>query len=121
MVIHMIQCLIISVWGVGCHEYSHASDASKSTAARWDMYGRLIPEADVELMKNSYSSNYNKDNERHQYLAIPTETRARLNEIRKVANDNNLWDVMNKKPTREQFNKLIEKGNSGLSELKRNT
>jgi len=109
--------------GVGCHEYSHASDASTSTAARYDMYGRLIPAADVELMKNSYSSDYDKDNKRHQYLASPTETRARLNEIRKVAFDNNLWDVMNKKPTREQFNKLTErkkswKYNTGLYDLR---
>ena len=94
--------------GTGCHEFSHASDMDRTFQVNPFRSDYIIPEADVQLMENSLSSNYDENDKRHKYLKKPTETRARLNEIRKVALDNNLWDVMNKKPTKEEFNKLKE-------------
>ena len=85
------------------HETSHAQD-----------YGGLnIPSKDVQFLDNMFKDNnpmkmtrlsynkwYNGDinkNSEKTYVADPTETRARINEVRKQMVDNNIRNVFNKK------------------------
>jgi hypothetical protein len=76
------------------HELSH----------QFDDNGKNIPTYYNQLIKNNY--NNKKSTDRLNYIGIPTETRARLNTIRKQAYDDKIYDVLNKPATKEDVNKL---------------
>lgn len=83
---------------------------------------RLIPEKDINLMKSFYSDNnvykklfnksalknedLNEDREWFNYVSEPTETRARLNDIRYNAKKYNVYDPFTEKVTPEILNKI---------------
>ena len=85
---------------------------------------RLIPEKDINLMKLFYSDNksyknlfnksalkdkdLNKNREWFNYVSEPTETRARLNDIRYNAKKYNIYDPFTQKVTPEILNKIKE-------------
>jgi hypothetical protein len=85
---------------------------------------RLIPEKDINLMKSFYSNNKtyknlfnksalkNKDlNEQREwfnYVSEPTETRARLNDIRYNAKIHGIYDPFTQKVTPEILNEIKE-------------
>jgi hypothetical protein len=128
--------------GVAVHELAHSSDApvnffDKLFLARKK---RLIPETDNQLIegmvnKEFHETPYFQENrslimdfgpeEFHRqkkayndyykdYVGIPTETRARLMEIRKAAYDANqkdpnaMYDPLNQKVTPETYQKLLK-------------
>jgi hypothetical protein len=76
------------------HELSH----------QFDDNGKNIPTYYNQLIENNY--NNKKSTDRLNYIGIPTETRARLNTIRKQAHDNKIYDVLNKPATQEDLKKL---------------
>jgi hypothetical protein len=113
------------------HEYSHVADDN----------GRLIPQKDIDLMRSFIGdplerkrqfSNYAYDTSdkgkqkikaQYDYISDPTETRARLNELRFLGKDSGLYDPFTQKVTPEifkQFNNLesFPGGNQPLEELK---
>jgi hypothetical protein len=96
------------------HELSHSSDRPLENEKN-----RLIPTRDniaIKLLKKgplfSFGNSYNK------YLNRPTETRARLNQIRKIAVDNNLYDPFTEKVTPEILEKIIERGDNATKKTK---
>lgn len=96
------------------HEYSHVADDN----------GRLIPQKDIDLMRSFLGdpmerkrqfSNYDYDtsNEGRQkikaqydYISNPTETRARLNELRFLGKESGIYDPFTQKVTPEIFKQL---------------
>ena len=85
---------------------------------------RLIPEKDINLMKSFYSDNkvyknlfnksalkkeeLNKQREWFNYVSEPTETRARLNDIRYNAKTHGIYDPFTQKVTPEILNEIKE-------------
>jgi hypothetical protein len=108
-----------NVSGVGTHEVSHSID-KPINFFKFLLINkqRNIPQKDINKMQNY--SNYNKtsknenltsDNykeypEFYNYVATPTETRARLNDIRQHAYESKLYDPFTQKVTPEIFKKL---------------
>ena len=95
------------------HELSHASDYYlKNTHAGvpWhssqETYERAIPKKDIDLMSKYADINpFNRGWD--EYVANPTETRARLNAIREGAYKNKLYNPFNEKVTPETYKKLL--------------
>jgi hypothetical protein len=85
---------------------------------------RLIPEKDINLMKSFYSNNkayknlfnksalknkeLNENREWFNYVSEPTETRARLNDIRYNAKKYGVYDPFTQKVTSEILNEIKE-------------
>ncbi len=83
------------------HEISHSADR--------DGYNeRLIPIEDRELMRKYRESNpaFKHSNEYQNYLADPTETRARLNELRYNAKKYNIYDPYKESAKPENMKQL---------------
>lgn len=87
------------------HEISHRADAS----------GKLIPSSDIALM-DKYAkyprlkiSPFTEEEKFQSYLAIPSETRARLNEIRRTAGSFRFYDPFTQKAPSDIL-KLFEIG-----------
>jgi len=86
---------------------------------------RLIPAKDIDLMdayrkattsyhnlyegKNLNNWKFNEARDRNEYISDPTETRARLNELRYMGKKNNIYDPFTQKVTPEIFKKLGRK------------
>ena len=109
-----------NVPGVGTHEFSHSIDRPKGF---WNLLigNRNIPNTDENKMYSysgvsDFSVKPNVEKEwiyinnpnSYEYIAEPTETRARLNEIRQAAYENNLYDPFTQKVDANTFNKLLE-------------
>ena len=98
--------------GTIVHELSHATDAEYKYNQKPFPYNGLkevrgIPKKDIELMKKYASISHNpKHKDFDEYIADPSETRARLNAIRQEAYKNKLYNPFNEKVTPEIFNKL---------------
>lgn len=86
------------------HEISHSSDRPLKEYP----VPRLIPRSDNGLMKEYYESNTKHKNKRTQYIARPTETRARIMEIRDIAKQNKIYDPFTEKMSPEAFEKYLE-------------
>jgi len=102
------------VKGIITHEKSHISDLG----------GRLMPFSDVELIKKyvptiyetPYFKKYNPDDletienvaDWVNYINKPTETRARLNDLRERAFNKKVYNPLNEKITPAQYNKLLK-------------
>lgn len=132
----------VGVRGMGTHELSHSADRPskadiiKSGLKRLftDYEGeptRIIPSKDIDRIHNISIDNYrrNKDmseeaSEWFDYVTNPTETRARLNDIRQQAAEYGLYDPFTQRVTPEIYkNKLkkfkFERGkNRGFDALK---
>lgn len=109
----------IGVNGMGVHELSHSIDRPYTSESR------LIPEKDIQNISKSAETNRKKheNQEWFNYVTEPTETRARLNDIRQQASQNNLYDPFVEKVTPEIYKKLknfeFEKGDKkGFDALK---
>ena len=89
--------------GVGTHEISHVTDTG---------YGlNLIPAKDkIDIARYSLASEnmpkYEANKESFNYITKPSETRARLNEIRQGASENKLYDPFTQKVNPAIYNKL---------------
>ena len=113
------------------HEYSHVADNN----------GRLIPQKDIDLMRSFVGDpmerkrqffNYDYDTSdegrqkikaQYDYISDPTETRARLNELRFLGKESGLYDPFTQKVTPEifkQFNNIesYPGGNQPLEDLR---
>lgn len=62
----------------------------------------------------------NITNEDNKYIQRPTETRARLMSVRKIAKERGVYDPLTQKMTRENLRKLKELDNDDLNSLFRN-
>jgi hypothetical protein len=109
-----------NVSGVGTHEVSHSID-KPINFFKFLLINkqRNIPQKDINKMQNY--SNYNKssqnenltsekyqeDPEFYNYVAEPTETRARLSDIRQHAYESKLYDPFTQKVDKNIFNKLL--------------
>jgi hypothetical protein len=109
------------------HEISHATDAS-IPGFFYNSSDRLIPSDDIELIKKYTPASY-KDtamykrldskskanvknlnlmsDEKIKYFTTPTETRARLNVIRKFAKENKIYDPFTEKIDKNKFKELF--------------
>jgi hypothetical protein len=89
--------------GIGVHEISHVTDTG---------YGLdLIPAKDkIDISRYSLASEnipkYKAYKEYFNYVTRPSETRARLNEIRQGASENKLYDPFTQKVNPAIYNKL---------------
>jgi hypothetical protein len=89
--------------GIGVHEISHVTDTG---------YGLdLIPAKDkIDISRYSLASEnipkYKAYKEYFNYVTRPSETRARLNEIRQGASENKLYDPFTQKVSPAIYNKL---------------
>jgi len=102
------------------HELSHSSDRPLPGKER-----RLIPQKDIDYI-NKHKPKNTKDNQEYKdtgsyyanekfyndyyrdYVAYPTETRARLNSIRKAAKDNKLYDPFTEGLSPDTYNKKLK-------------
>ena len=89
--------------GVGVHEMSHVTDTGPGQ--------NLIPAKDrIDISRYSLASenmpNYEANKEYFNYVTKPSETRARLNEIRQGASENKLYDPFTQKVNPAIYNKL---------------
>lgn len=113
--------------GMGTHEMSHSIDRP----AKLDMIkaklqslftgdyseaSRLIPTKDVDKIQNITSENYlrnrdmsNEDSEWFDYITDPTETRARLNDIRQQSAQHGLYDPFTQMVTPEVYKNKLKK------------
>jgi hypothetical protein len=87
---------------IGVHELSHATDKG------------ILPAADINKMQ-SYRDSFEKtrkgpllvsDSFYHDYIAEPTETRARLNTLRYLGKEKGIYDPFTEKINKEQLNKF---------------
>ena len=89
--------------GVGVHEMSHVTDTGPGQ--------NLIPAKDrIDISRYSLASEnmpkYEANEEYFNYVTKPSETRARLNEIRQGASENKLYDPFTQKVNPAIYNKL---------------
>lgn len=100
--------------GVVTHEMSHSTDRPEK-----GMTKRAIPKKDIEKIKDysqlqdfkleDLAQKFNNKNEAknwQKYISKPTETRARLNDIRMSSKQNNLYDPFTEEVTPEIYEKL---------------
>ena len=108
------------VSGTGSHEFSHSTDRPKGL---WNLLinNRNIPNTDENKMysySNAFKNNPSSINKLAEwrikndpkffnYVAEPTETRARLNVIRQKAYENKIYDPFTQKVDNKIFNKLF--------------
>ena len=102
---------------LGTHEMSHSIDRP-SVLFSGSEPDRVIPYEDVYRIDDYANVNrynpksledelYHKEFlDRYDYIATPTETRARLNEIRDSANQNKIYDPFTQKVNKKIFKKL---------------
>lgn len=113
------------------HEFSHGVDREEiKFGAR-----RLIPQKDIELMgkyahsgdiwnhlfskENAKKKSLKEQKDRYLYLSEPTETRARLNDIRYDSKVNNIYDPFNQKVTPDILNGIRDsKSSDAYDDLK---
>jgi hypothetical protein len=93
----------IGAKGIGVHEMSHVTDTGPGQ--------NLIPSKDrIDISRYSVASEnlpkYEANNEYFNYVTRPSETRARLNEIRQGASENKLYDPFTQKVNPAIYNKL---------------
>jgi hypothetical protein len=93
----------IGAKGIGVHEISHVTDTGPGQ--------NLIPTKDrIDISRYSLASEnipkYNAYKEYFNYVTRPSETRARLNEIRQGASENKLYDPFTEKVSPAIYNKL---------------
>lgn len=92
---------------IAVHELSHASDSNYDKSKS----NRNIPKSDNELMINSSqdrdSGNYG------DYVASPTETKARLQSVRSLMEDQG-YDVFNEEITSNMLNKSYSNRDFGI-------
>ena len=93
----------IGAKGIGVHEMSHVTDTGPGQ--------NLIPAKDrIDISRYSLASenmpNYEANKEYFNYVTKPSETRARLNEIRQGASENKLYDPFTQKVNPAIYNKL---------------
>jgi hypothetical protein len=95
------------------HEISHSVDRPISSR------NRIIPQSDIDLI-SAYSNSKGRLFDRFsKYTALPTETRAQLNNIRYDAKSSNLYDPFTEKVTPEILEKIKNsKTKNGYSDLK---
>ena len=107
--------------GVGVHEMSHVTDTGPGQ--------NLIPAKDrIDITRYSLASKnipkYEAYKEYFNYVTEPSETRARLNEIRQGASENKLYDPFTQKVSPAIYNKLknfkfnSNPGNDPLQQLR---
>lgn len=128
--------------GVAVHEFSHSTETPFNFFDKIfsPQTKRLIPESDKELIEGMANKDFHKtpyfqenrnrimnfgpegfheekkayDDFYKNYVGLPTETRARLMEIRKAASDayqkdpNAMYDPFNQKVTPETYQKLLK-------------
>lgn len=90
---------------VGVHERSHASDHA----------GNFIPEEDLRMMEEAKLEG--DPNTWQKYIQNPTETRARLMEMRRTLYNEGV-DVLNSPVSEGDFNKYLRGKHSGFLDLK---
>jgi hypothetical protein len=93
----------IGAKGIGVHEMSHVTDTGPGQ--------NLIPSKDrIDISRYSLASEnmprYEANKEYFNYVTKPSETRARLNEIRQGASENKLYDPFTQKVNPAIYNKL---------------
>ena len=91
---------------LGTHEVSHVTDMERGKGTL-----NLIPLKDhISIMTKTFDkrnlAKHDASPKYNDYVAEPTETRARLNQIRQQASENKLYDPFNQKITPAIFNKL---------------
>lgn len=107
--------------GVGVHEMSHVTDTGPGQ--------NLIPAKDrIDITRYSLASEnmpkYEAYKDYFNYVTKPSETRARLNEIRQGASENKLYDPFTQKVSPAIYNKLknfkfnSNPGNDPLQQLR---
>ena len=95
--------------GVLPHEVSHATDANTITRNNFnelimgETFERFIPQKDL----NYINSHGTRDTDFNKYVGEPTETRARLNDIRYQAKQLGIYDPFTQKVTPDIYNKLL--------------
>mgnify|MGYP003120358837 CR=1 FL=1 len=96
---------------IAVHELSHSSDSNFDVNA----LNRYIPKSDTEQMRN-FSQDRDSGSDRgkySQYISRPTETRARLQSIRALMEDQG-YDVFNKEITSDMLNKSYSNRDSNI-------
>jgi hypothetical protein len=118
--------------GTPSHEISHSQDSMRNPFRNLsnDLFGTnfrtsYIPQSDVNMM-NKYSKGilyntlfnddkykdddtYDKTRDFYEYVTEPTETRARLNALRYIAKENNIYDPYTQKINMDQLEKLRQR------------
>lgn len=112
-----------AAYSILAHEFSHSVDRKNGVnrviplkdvklmqnyAESSDKWKELISQPDKELFSNkrdnTFKEGLKKNIDRITYLAEPTETRARLNDIRYDSKSNNIYDPFNQKVTPDILN-----------------
>lgn len=100
----------VGIKGLGTHELSHSIDRPKNNSLN-----RMIPQSDINKIEKftkgriyNNSSNSYSEKEFDQYVNDPTETRARLNDIRQQSFENKLYNPFKEKVTPEIYDKLLK-------------
>ena len=99
----------VGVNGMGTHEFSHSIDRPNEGGVSLN---RSIPDQDVSLISKFATNNKKEFSKHHKnpkwfgYVTKPTETRARLNDIRQQASQHKLYDPFNQRVTPEIYQKL---------------
>jgi hypothetical protein len=88
------------------HELSHAQD--------WN--GALIPYSDINKM-NRYAGDKSTFSPHQKYISEPTETRARLNDFRRKAKEQGIYDPFTQKLNIEQLRKYDTKPGRGFDPI----
>jgi len=96
------------------HELSHAGDATYDKSSKGETYdlARNIPTSDIELMEAL--SQDKGPGSRKEYLATPTESRARLLSLRSKMEDRG-YDVFNETITEDMLNKVYPGASNTLN------
>lgn len=95
------------------HEVSHSVDRPISSR------NRIIPQSDIDLISEYSNSKGRLFDRFSKYTALPTETRAQLNNIRYDAKSSNLYDPFTEKVTPEILEKIKNsKTKNGYGDLK---
>jgi hypothetical protein len=96
------------------HEFSHASDYG----------GSFIPPSDIKLMKSLSTRKNPKafyedaDDDYKKYVAEPTETRARLQAMRELAQNKKIYDPYTQKATMKSLEDLKKLDRNAYHELR---
>ena len=118
--------------GTAAHEISHTQDSKRNPFANLSnkLFGTnisesYIPQSDINMM-NKYSKGslyntlfsndkyknddtYDSNRDFYKYVTTPTETRARLNALRYIAKENNIYDPLTQKINMDQLEKLKQR------------
>ena len=84
------------------HEITHSSDRPNQSN------GRLIPESDINLMQEYFVASDSPFRQPYdEYVAKPSETRARLMEVRDIARQKGIYDPYNEKLSKSAFDEFL--------------